>query len=142
MRSAWRLSLLGTLLLAGVIAACSGGLGDDDDDDDDDDGTNTPPPEDACTIVWAREQGAGFLDVFLVDGPIADWESGPVAFDVSTMIGVLYDDAPYFEDHVPPRMAAGAAITTSGLFELTLEEGTSEGSSVVLSDDPANQILH
>lgn len=140
-RSIRRMSLVALLVLSGVFAACNGGLGNGDDDDDDDDGTNTPPPQDACTVVWAEEAG-GALDVFLVDGPIGDWETGPVTYDVSTVIGVLYDDAPYYEDHVPPRVAAGAAITTSGLFQLTLGDGTQEGGSVVLTDDPpAGQTL-
>lgn len=131
-RSLLLLLALGVASVAG--AACSGGGGGGDSST-----TPTPTPTsslppDSCQIVWlsssaAATGGVPRWNMFLVDAPLADWQTGVPSYTVNSPIGVFY----YGYDRAT-HDAEAAAVTTAGSFQLGLGSGTDVGGTVDWND--------
>lgn len=132
------LSLLALGCLATAAPACSGGGGGDDDDDG-----NTPNPitPTSCQIVWVTRDPpaqADTFDYYVVDAPVASWESGDESYYLGDPDGITNVTGAWVDDYdLVDREWAQAAVATSGLFQLVLGSGAdplSPGAAVSFSD--------
>lgn len=94
----------------------------------------------ACSLLWYRARPAGRFDLYKLEMPAAEWETGPHAYDGTSRLGVFYyglfdgDGDGLFEQYLD------AAVATSGDFTLTVE-GIGEGDAVVFADSQTQSYL-